>query len=354
METVLELKGSGVPTVRACHVLGVSRATFYRHHGPAGDEPEPEPEPGGPKGRRTSHRALSAEERAEVLETLHSARFVDAAPAQVYATLLEEGVYLCSIRTMYRILAAAGEVRERRNQRRHPVYEAPCLQATAPNQVWTWDITKLKGPTKWRHLHLYVILDIYSRYVVGWMVADRECSNLAKSLIETSCQRHGILPNELTLHADRGPSMTSKTVAELLTDLGIDKSHSRPRVSNDNAFSEAQFKTLKSHREFPGSFDSIENAQTFLRPFFDSYNHEHKHSGIALMSPATVHNGEIAEVVAKRQQALDRAYARTPHRFSQPPRALGPPDVVYLGEALRAEVILLRAASTTDHYEEAS
>lgn len=315
MDAVRELTESGVPIATACNALTIPRASFYRHQAvDAGEEPDPEP-PSEPA--RRSHRALSEVERAEVLAVLHTERFQDCTPRQVYATLLEEGRYLCSVRTMYRLLAELGESRERRNQREHPKFDPPALSATAPNEVWSWDITKLKGPTKWTFLHLYVIIDLFSRYVVGWMVADRECSDLAEELIRTACERQGIEPDQLALHADRGPSMTSKTVSQLLADLGVEESHSRPRVSNDNAFSEAQFKTLKYHHEFPGTFDDAECARSFLGPFFDFYNHEHKHSGIALFSPADVHLGKIDELLAKRQAALDEAYVRNPERFAE-------------------------------------
>ncbi len=217
--------------VRAtCEALGVAPATYYRHQRP----------PRAPE-TRSSHRALGPEERQGVLDVLHEARFVDLAPAEVFATLLDEGRYLCSERTMYRILAANQEVRERRDQLRHPDYVAPELMATGPNELWSWDITKLKGPAKWVYFYLYVILDVFSRFVVGWMVAHRESAALAKRLIDESCQRQGISPGQLTLHADRGPSMRSKTVALLLSDLGVTKTHSRPYTSTDNPFSEAQF-----------------------------------------------------------------------------------------------------------------
>jgi putative transposase len=227
-----------VGVVNACEVLGVARASYYRYQ--ARDDNPPLA-----AMRSRSPLALSEAERQQVLELLHSERFVDQAPPAVYATLLDEGQYRCSVRTMYRILAEAEEVRERRNQCRHPAYAQPELLATAPNPVWSWDITKLKGPEKWTYFYLYVILDIFSRYVVGWRVAQRETAALAKRLLAQSCQKQLIDPQQLTLHADRGPSMSSKTVAQWLTDLDITQSHSRPSVSNDNPYSEAQFKTLK-------------------------------------------------------------------------------------------------------------
>jgi putative transposase len=292
----------------ACEALGVSRASFYRQQQPSSIEPKPRPRP---------TRSLSQAEQQKVLEVLHSERFVDQSPAEVYATLLDEGIYLCSLRTLYRILAEHEEVRERRNQRRHPVYQKPQLLATGPNQLWSWDITKLPGPGKYTYFHLYVILDVFSRYVVGWMVAHRESEILAERLIRLTCQKQQIQLQQLTLHADRGSSMRSKTVALLLSDLGITKSHSRPHVSNDNPFSEAQFKTLKYQPQFPKQFGSIEDARTFCHPFFDWYNHEHHHSGIGWLTPAMLHYGQTEHVVQQRQQVLLAAYLAHPERFVQ-------------------------------------
>jgi len=271
------------------------------------------------------------EERQAVLDVLHSDRFVDLAPAQIWAQLLEENKYLCSVRTMYRILAAHAELRERRNQLRHPTYAKPELLATRPNEVWSWDITKLKGPVKWTYFYLYVILDIYSRYVVGWMVADREAASLAKRLIEESCENQQIEPGQLTIHADRGPSMTSKPVALLLADLGATKSHSRPHVSNDNPFSEAHFKTVKYRPEFPDRFGCIEDSRGFNRDLFDWYNNEHYHSGLNLLTPAMVHYGQADEIIRHRQQVLDCAYEHHPERFvNKRPEVLGPPKEVWI------------------------
>jgi putative transposase len=292
----------------ACEALGASRASFYRQQQPGSIEPKLRPRP---------PRSLSQAEQQKVLEVLHRERFVDQSPAEVYATLLDEGIYLCSLRTMYRILAQHDEVRERRNQRRHPVYQKPQLLATGPNQLWSWDITKLPGPGKYTYFHLYVILDVFSRYVVGWMVAHRESEILAERLIRLTCQKQQIQPQQLTLHADRGSSMRSKTVALLLSDLGITKSHSRPHVSNDNPFSEAQFKTLKYQPLFPKQFGSIEDARTFCHPFFDWYNHEHHHSGIGCLTPAMLHDGQAEHVVQQRQQVLLAAYLAHPERFVQ-------------------------------------
>lgn len=266
-----------------------------------------------------------------MLETLHSEPFVDRAPAEVYATLLDQDVYLCSERSMYRILAEHGEVRERRAQLRRPNYEKPELLAARPNQVWSWDITKLKGPQKWTCFQLYVILDIFSRYVVGWMIAERESATLAERLISETADKQGIKPGDLTVHADRGAAMRSKPVAQLLGDLGVTKTHSRPHVSNDNPFSESQFKTLKYHPGFPARFGSIEDARNFARSFFDWYNNEHRHGGIAMMTPTTVHHGHADHALAARSVALERAYHRNPERFVHgcpTPKAL--PEAVWI------------------------
>ena len=288
-----------------CAALGLPTATYYRRQKPRSV----------PARRPRPPRALGPEERAAVLEVLHAPRFVDQAPAQVYAQLLDEQRFLCSQRTMYRILEENHEVRERRDQLRHPRYPAPELLAAAPNQVWSWDITKLLGPAKWTYFYLYVILDIFSRYVVGWMVAYEESMALAKKLIEQSCARQRILPGQLTLHADRGPSMKSKPVALLLSDLGVTKTHSRPYVSNDNPFSEAQFKTMKYRPEFPEHFGSIQDARGFGHVFFPWYNTEHRHSGIGLLTPEDVHYGRAAQRVAARAEVLALAYAAHPERF---------------------------------------
>ncbi len=315
----------------ACLALGVPRATFYRWQrgrgglrgrhtvgGVGGTVVPPTPPAGytGHGGRRHVHpRALADDERQAVLDALHSPRFCDVSPAETYATLLDEGTYLASERTMYRVLAAAGESGERRNQRVHPVYAKPELLATAPNQVWSWDITKLLGPAKWTYFYLYVLLDIYSRYVTGWMVAHREQATLAERLIAASAAKQGIAAGQLTLHADRGSSMTSKPVAFLLADLGITKTHSRPHVSNDNPFSEAHFKTLKYRPDFPDHFDSIEHARAFCQVFFPWYNADHRHSSLGLLTPEVVHYGQAATVHEARRQVLHAAYAAHPERF---------------------------------------
>lgn len=246
---------------------------------------------------------------------LNSERFVDRSPAQIYATLLDEDRYLCSERTMYRILAERGEVRERRNQLTHPRYVKPQLLAVAPNEVWSWDITKLRGPAKWTYFYLYVILDIFSRYVVGWLVSRRESATLAKKLIEQSCEKQGIEPGQLTVHADRGAAMRSKLLAHLLADLGITKTHTRPYTSSDNPYSESQFKTLKYCPQFPDKFGSFEDAWGFCRVFFPFYNTEHRHSGIGYLTPEAVHYGDAQRLLQQRQRALDAAYQAHPERF---------------------------------------
>lgn len=310
----------------ACDVLGVSRATFYRRRR---DDAEPRPVDEVEPVRRRSHRALSDEERQEVLDTLHSERFVDMAPAEVAATLLDEGRYLCSWRTMYRVLASSGESRERRNQLVHPEYEKPELLARGPNEVWSWDITKLKGPAKWTYFYLYVVVDIYSRYVVGWMVAERETASLAEHLIVETCGKHGVERGELTLHMDRGSPMTAKSFGQLLADLGVTKSHSRPHVSDDNPFSEALFKTVKYRPGFPKKFEYLEHATAFGREFIDWYNNSHRHSGIAMLTPAQLHYGEGEAVLDRRQAILDVAWREHPERFVN-----GRPDVGTVPEAV--------------------
>jgi putative transposase len=296
-----------VGTAAACRSLDIARPTYYRRLG-ARIEETPIPRPAPP-------RALSALERQEVLDVLHEDRFVDKAPTEVYATLLDEGIYHCSVRTMYRVLDDAGEIRERRDQARHPHYKAPELLATAPNQVWSWDITKLLGPVKWSYFYLYVILDIFSRYVVGWMIAPHESSALAKRLIAETCEKQNVLPGQLTIHADRGPSMKSKPVALLLADLGITKSHSRPHVSDDNPFSESQFKTLKYRPGFPDRFGSIQDGRSFCQDFFLWYNCEHRHGGIGLLTPEMVHYGKAEVVTSQRQIVLASAFDAHPERF---------------------------------------
>jgi putative transposase len=311
--SVNELVAAGVPRKQACDVVGRSRATHYRHRQP--------PLQGPPAPRARSPRGLSPAEADDIVEVLNSERFCDKAPAQIWATLLDEGTYLASVSTMYRLLRQRAQIRERRRVARRPAHAKPELVATAPNQVWSWDITKLAGPHKWNWFHLYVILDVYSRYAVGWLVAPRESARLAEEIIAYAISDHGVGQGQLTLHADRGSSMTSKTVSQLLADLGVLQSHSRPHQSNDNPFSEANFKTLKYFPTFPRRFASLEAARTFVDNFFAYYNHEHRHSGIALHTPADVHLGRAETTRAQRQLVLDAAYAHTPHRFRKPPTA---------------------------------
>ena len=295
----------------SCEALGLSRATYYRRrYG----------EFYGPKPRRQPHpRTLSDEERQAVLDTLHEPRFVDLPPNEVYAQLLDERKYIASPRTMYRILAASDEVRERRRQTVHPPRVTPRLRATAPNQVWTWDITKLLGPRKWTYFYLYVVLDLFSRYVVGWMIAKRESAAHATRLITETCARQGIGADALTLHQDRGSPMTSKTFAQTCADLGVTKSFSRPRVSNDNPFSESHFKTLKYQPSFPGRFDDFDHAKRHAADFFGWYNDEHHHVGLGLMTPADVHHGLAELRQIERAKALTAAYAAHPERFPNGP-----------------------------------
>jgi putative transposase len=296
-----------VGAAAACRALDIARPTFYRRLGTRIEET--------PATRPASPRALSTLERQEVLDALHTDRFVDKAPTEVYATLLDEGIYHCSVRTMYRVLGEAGENHERRDQARHPKYKAPELLATASNQVWSWDITKLLGPVKWSYFYLYVILDIFSRYVVGWMIAPNESSALAKRLIAETCEKQNVLPGQLTIHADRGSSMKSKPVALLLADLGITKSHSRPHVSDDNPYSESQFKTLKYRPGFPDRFGSIQDGRAFCQDFFPWYNCEHHHSGIGLLTPEMVHYGKAETVTSQRRIVLASAFDAHPERF---------------------------------------
>ena len=308
-------RGKEWGVARLCAAVGIPRASFYRRQTP----------PPVSARKRPSSRALSAPERQRVLEVLHEPRFVDLAPAEVYATLLDAGQYVCSERTMYRLLATCEEVRERRNQLRHPAYSVPELLAAQPNEVWSWDITKLLGPAKWTYFYLYVILDIFSRYVVGWMVAYRESAALAQRLIEETCTRQGIVPGQLTVHADRGSSMIAKPVALLLADLGVTKTHSRPHVSNDNPFSEAQFKTLKYRPDFPERFGSLQDARAFSVDFFRWYNTEHHHTGIGLLTPHDLHHGLATVRVHQRAATLTAAYVAHPERF---PRGIPqPPEV---------------------------
>ena len=322
------------PTVgieSACDALGVARASFYRLRPMLGplltaitSVVVPRPIPA---------RALSEEERLALRAVLNSTRFQDCAPAAIQATLLDEGQYLCSTRTMYRVLEQDGATRERRDQLTHPEYQKPELLATAPNQLWSWDITKLRGPAKWTYFYLYVMLDVFSRYVVGWMVAHRESAMLAERFVHETCARQGIGRNQLTIHADRGSSMRSKPVAFLLADLSITKTHSRPYTSNDNPFSESQFRTMKYRPEFPDRFGCIQDGRAFCHTFFPWYNDDHRHSGIGMMTPAMVHYGLAPAIRENRQFVLDAAYAAHPDRFvRRPPTPLPLPKEVWINK----------------------
>ena len=309
---------------RACDGLGIPRASFYRHlapvHGPRPKRPKPV-------------RALATWEREAALAQLHSERFQDQSPVEVAASLLDEGRYHCSARTMYRLLAAVGQSRERRDQLVHPPYRKHELLATAPNQLWSWDITKLLGPAKWTYFYLYVVLDVFSRYVVGWMIAHRESAALAEQLFADTCRKQRIEPGQLTVHADRGSSMTSKPVAFLLGDLGVTKTHSRPHVSNDNPYSESQFRTMKYRPTYPARFGSIEDARAFAVDFFEWYNEQHHHSGISLLTPSALHHGHAPAVLAQRQNVLDAAYLAHPERFvKHPPQSHPAPIEVWINK----------------------
>lgn len=313
----------------ACAVLGLSRSSFYR---------KPTPPPAIPK---PSAKALSPAEKNAVRDVLNSVRFVDQAPRQIYAQLLDEGQYLCHWRTMYRILAEHGEVVERRRQAHQPLYTKPELLATAPNQVWSWDITKLKTGQKWTTYALYTVLDIYSRYVVGWLVADREDAELAKDLIQAACRQQGVLPAQLILHADNGSPMKAKTFSQLLVDLGIQESHSRPYTSDDNPFSEAQFRTMKYHATYPATFGSLDDTRTWLQGFFQWYNYDHYHSSLNLLTPASVHTGVASLIQMQRQTVLTDAFARHPERFSLGlPNVKGAPVAVWINPPQSSDNLL--------------
>jgi len=291
----------------ACQALDVPRSGLYRKRRVT--------EPHSTLEAAVSPRALQPTEKAEVRQVLNSDRFQDQTPREVYATLMDEGKYLCSWRTMYRILDENQEVRERRNQLRHPNYAKPELLATQPNQLWSWDITKLLGPAKWTYYYLYNILDVFSRYSVGWLIAERESASLAEELIAATCVRQNIQPQQLTIHADRGSSMTSKPVALLMADLGVTKTHSRPHVSNDNPFSESQFKTLKYRPDYPDRFGCQQDARTWAAEFFRWYNYEHHHTALGLLTPSDVHFGRAQTILDQRQQVLQTAYQKNPERF---------------------------------------
>jgi putative transposase len=313
--------GDQLDIAGTCAAVGLPRATYYRRRrGVAQASPATRPEP---------TRKLPEPERQQVLDVLHEPRFADWAPVQVWAQLLQEGIYLCSPRTMHRILAENVELRERRNQLRRPRYEAPQLLATKPNELWSWDITKLLGPKKWTYYYLYVLLDVFSRYTIGWLLAERESGELAKQLIGETCERQGIEPGQLTVHSDRGSPMKSKTLAQLYADLGVTKTHSRPHVSNDNPFSESQFKTLKYRPEFPGHFGSLEHARSCSHDLINWYNNEHHHSALVYLTPHDVHHGLADQRLAERAVVLQQAYKAHPERFVN-----GPPRVPELARAV--------------------
>ncbi len=318
----------------ACDAMAIPRATFYRHQGGSTVVEHCE--------RPAPPLALSPAERQAILDVSHEQRFWDATPYQMFATLLDEGQYFGSIRTIYRVLSANNEVRERRKQVSRPRYKKPELLATAPNEVWSWDITKLKGPAKWNYFNLYVILDIFSRYVVGWMVAYRESAILAKRLIEETCIKQHIPEGQLTLHADRGSSMKSKLVAHLLADLGVTKTHNRPHVSNDNPYSESQFKTLKYSPNFPDRFGSIQDAREFCQRFFLWYNTAHKHSGIGLVTPEQVHYGQAQQILEQRAVVLESAFKDHTKRFKgKMPKPVPLPKAAWINKPDESQAILL-------------
>jgi putative transposase len=328
MAAVTEL-ANDVGTSAACHALCMPRASYYRDRRKTSF-------PAVTASRPSPARALRPGERETVLACLDEERFQDRSPAAVYTTLLDEGQYHCSIRTMYRLLEERGESRERRDQLMHSPYQKPELLATAPNQLWSWDITKLLGPVKWTYFYLCVLLDVFSRYVTGWMVAMRESVELAKRLIAESCQKQPIQPRQLTLHADRGAWMSSKPVAFLLADLGVTKTHSRPHVSNDNPYSESQFRTLKYRPEFPDCFGCIQDSRAFCQEFFLWYNGEQRHSGLGLLTPAMVHYDQTGLILEQRQLVLNAAYQLQPERFVQSaPRPPAVPTEVWINKPVQ-------------------
>ena len=327
-----------VPIDMLCDALLIPRSTYYFQQGNKKNKPS---------AKKAPKNALSPLEKQQVMTLLHSERFIDKTPYDAFNTLLDEGEYICSPRTMYRLLEAEGENKDRRQQRSHRDAVKPELIATKQNEVWSWDITKLRSHRKWNYFYLYVILDIYSRYVVGWMIADRECKELARRLIQESTLKQGIQPGQLTLHSDNGPSMTSHTVSQLLGHLGVAKTHNRPYTSNDNPFSESQFKTMKYSAEFPGKFGSQTECEAFLRQFFTWYNKEHYHSGIAGLTPESVHYGYGETILIKRHNAMMTAYLKNPLRFkNQPPKLKKLPEAVYINppenefSALQKEVCM--------------
>ncbi|MFS8070959.1 MAG: IS3 family transposase, partial [Byssovorax sp.] len=345
MDVVEELNDPQVSIAQACTALSVSRATLYRQTQPPRLRPVSD--------RAPSPRRLSEPERQAVLDTLHSEEFADQPPPEVYATLLSRGVYLASIRTMYRVLAASGESAERRAQRGPMKHVKPSLTATAPNHVWTWDITKLRGPIPGVFYCLYAILDLFSRMTVGWLLAERESAELAQQLFKETVTRHGVERDSLTVHADRGSAMRSEGLAQLLGSLGVERSFSRPHVSDDNAFSESQFKTLKYQPDYPDRFESLLHARAWCQEFFGWYNDLHQHSGLALFAPADVFYGRVEQVAARRQVALDTAYAAHPERFPNgPPVVRRPPTSVAInplsvGTSAREPAAVTDVSTTT-------
>ena len=324
MDTIDHLHEQGVSLTQACHALSFPRSSYYYQKCGYGTKEKSATRP-------TPPRALSPEERQEVRDLLESPRFVDSAPRQVYATLLDDGVYHCSTSTMYRILAEHDEVKERRNQLVHPTYTKPELIASSPNQLWSWDITKLKSPFKLVYFYLYVMLDVYSRYIVGWMIAPQESAELAGQFISHCCEQQQISANQLTIHADNGAPMTALTTAQLLQSLKVQKTHSRPHTPNDNPFSESQFKTMKYRHDFPQHFESIEQAREWMRPFVQWYNHEHHHTGLALFAPADVHFGRVEQILQQRNSVLAHAYEKHPERFVRGlPQHPRPPSTVWI------------------------
>ena len=331
---------------KALGAVGLPPATWHRRVHPPPARPKRTPAPAKPQPR-----ALDPAEREQALDLMRSPDFVDKAPAQIVHTLLDEGRYLCSERTLYRILASANELKERRRIKRHNPHAKPELLATAPNQVWSWDITRLKGPEKWSYFYLYVILDIFSRYLIAWTVEQTECSSLFKPLMLSAVLHQEIHRDQLTLHADRGGPMKSKATSQLLADLGVARSHSRPHTSDDNPFIESHFKTTKHHPAFPERFENIEQARAFMATFVHWYNHEHRHSGIAYLTPHQLHHGLGAQTIAARQTTLDTAFLAHPERFAKPPvhppvpsqTWINPPQLIHPNPPKEAPLSSLKA-----------
>ena len=313
MMAAIEQLSQAMAVADACSGLGFPRSSYYRLRSSA--LPLHASTAEKRTVRRVSDRTLAPVEREAIRAILNSERFMDCTPYMIYATLLDEGTYLCSVSTMYRILQEYGEVRDRRDQRKLPVYKKPELLATRPNELWSWDISWLRGPRPYIYYYIYVILDVFSRYVVGWTIAEVESAEIAHELIAWACRQQGIAKGELTLHADNGSPMKSIPVAHLLEQLGVAKSHSRPYVSNDNPFSEAQFKTMKYQPDYPDRFDSPDHARGWGRSFFAWYNFTHLHSGIGYVTPAAMHFGHAQSILQQRQEVLNDAFARHPERF---------------------------------------